>query len=67
MAGACVSARPPGGGTGHNGDGAATAASLIGKTVRIYNSGEPLTRDLRQNRANIELGPGNRIVSIWIG
>ncbi|MGF1624565.1 MAG: hypothetical protein ACFCVH_06750 [Alphaproteobacteria bacterium] len=44
-----------------------TSADLVGKTLRVYNTGDPLTRDFRQDRANVELGPNQRIVSIWIG
>lgn len=41
--------------------------SLIGKALRAYTTGEPLTFDLRSNRANSERGPGRRISRIWFG
>jgi hypothetical protein len=41
---------------------------LIGKDLRVYHTGDALTKDLRPDRANIELAPStNRIVNIWFG
>lgn len=41
---------------------------LIGKTVRVYHTGDPLTRDLRPDRFDIELDPTTeRIVRVWFG
>lgn len=64
--GGCISARPPAQ-PPSPGDRPLTSADLVGKTLRVYNTGDPLTRDFRQDRANVELGPNQRIVSIWIG
>lgn len=44
-----------------------TSATLVGRTLRVYRTGDPLTRDYREDRANIELGPNGGIVSVWIG
>jgi len=62
----CVGARPPAQ-PSDPGDGPLTSADLVGKTLRVYHTGDPLTRDFRQDRANVELGPDERIVAIWIG
>ena len=51
----------PGGGAGP------TSVDLAGKTLRVYHGGDALTRDFRQDRANIELDSDDRIVSVWIG
>lgn len=47
--------------------GAGTTESLIGKALRVYNTGDPLTFDLRSGRANIKHGPGRRISRVWFG
>lgn len=66
-AGACTPPRPAPQEPAPPGDAPITSTSLVGKTLRVYHTGDPLTRDYRQDRANIELGPDERIVSIWIG
>ena len=40
---------------------------LLGKTLRAYHTGDALTKDYRPDRANIELGAGERIVRVWFG
>jgi hypothetical protein len=41
---------------------------LKGKTLRVYHTGDALTRDFRPDRANIELSPATeRIVHVWFG
>ncbi|WP_322517671.1 hypothetical protein SR870_09230 [Rhodopseudomonas palustris] len=41
---------------------------LIGKSLRVYHSGDGLTLDYRLDRANIELSPTTeRIVRVWFG
>ena len=41
---------------------------LLDKSLRVYRTGDGLTKDLRPDRANIELDPGSgRIVDIWFG
>jgi hypothetical protein len=43
-------------------------SKLIGYTVRLYHTGDPLTRDLRPDRFDIELDPTTeRIVRVWFG
>jgi hypothetical protein len=43
-------------------------SSLIGKSLRVYHTGDPLTKDLRPDRANIELSPStDLIVQVWFG
>lgn len=46
---------------------AGSDSNLIGKTLRVYHTGDPLTLDLRPNRANVELGAEERIVRVWFG
>jgi hypothetical protein len=44
------------------------SSALIGKTLRVYHTGDPLTDDYRPDRANIELSPATqRIVAVWFG
>jgi len=44
------------------------SSALIGKTLRVYHTGDPLTEDYRPDRANIELSPATqRIVAVWFG
>ena len=44
------------------------SSALIGKTLRVYHTGDPLTDDHRPDRANIELSPATqRIVAVWFG
>ena len=66
--GACAS-RPPAGtpAPAPAPGGPVTSAALIGRTLRVYHSGDPLSRDYREDRANIELGPDEAIVRVWIG
>ena len=64
---ACVGGQPPSPPGTPPGDGPVPVADLVGKTLRVYHSGDPLTRDFRQDRANVELGPDDRIVRVWIG
>lgn len=41
---------------------------LLGKSLRVYRTGDALTKDLRPDRANVELDPGSgRIVDVWFG
>ncbi|MEW6641123.1 MAG: hypothetical protein AB1586_11510 [Pseudomonadota bacterium] len=43
-------------------------ADLIGYTVRIYRTGDPITKDYRRDRVNIETNPdSHRIVRYWFG
>ena len=45
-----------------------SAWELIGKTLRVYTTGDPLTEDYRTDRANVELSRNShRIVRVWIG
>jgi hypothetical protein len=42
--------------------------NLLGKTLRVYRTGDPLSDDFDPERANIELSPETeQIVSVWIG
>ncbi len=41
--------------------------TLIGKSLRVYHTGDPLTKDHRPDRANIELSSHERIVKVWFG
>ncbi|MGF1624564.1 MAG: I78 family peptidase inhibitor [Alphaproteobacteria bacterium] len=47
--------------------GALTEADMIGKVLRVYNTGDPVTLDYSEDRLNIELGPEQRIARITIG
>jgi hypothetical protein len=41
---------------------------LIGKKVRVYRTGDAITRDLILDRLNLELDPGTlRVVDVWFG
>jgi hypothetical protein len=41
---------------------------FIGKTLRVYHTGDALTKDRRPDRANIELDPSTeRIINVWFG
>ena len=47
---------------------AASLSSLIGTTLRVYKTGDPLTKDFAQDRTDIELDPASRrIVRVWFG
>jgi hypothetical protein len=42
--------------------------SLVGRLVRCYFTGEPLTMDYRRDRINIEVNPATqRVISVWPG
>jgi hypothetical protein len=44
------------------------AFDLLGKTLRVYHTGDVLTQDHQPDRANIELSPATeRIVDVWFG
>ena len=49
------------------GRGGAAPEQLIGKSLRVYHTGDPITFDLRPSRANVELGADERIVKVWVG
>jgi len=41
-------------------------ADLIGHTVRVYRTGDPITKDYRRDRVNFETDPSShRIVRYW--
>jgi hypothetical protein len=40
---------------------------LVGHPLRVYQSGDGLTRDWRPERCNIETDKESRIVSVWFG
>jgi hypothetical protein len=41
---------------------------LLGKPVRVYHTGDPLTKDLRPDRVNLELNKQTeRIIRVWWG
>lgn len=42
-------------------------ADLIGRPLRVYITGSPLTMDVVPDRANIEISPEREIVDIWFG
>ncbi|MBR1216755.1 hypothetical protein JQ557_02040 [Bradyrhizobium sp. U87765 SZCCT0131] len=43
-------------------------ADLIGHTVRVYRTGDPIPKDYRRDRVNFETDPGShRIVRYWFG
>ncbi|MBB3167119.1 hypothetical protein [Simiduia aestuariiviva] len=42
-------------------------ATLVGKQVRIYTTGDFLTQDHLPDRVNIELSETRHIVRIWQG
>jgi uncharacterized Fe-S cluster-containing MiaB family protein len=42
-------------------------STIVGKSVRIYTSGDFLTQDHVPERVNIELSAGRKIVRIWQG
>lgn len=43
-------------------------ADLVGYTIRVYKTGDPLTRDFRRDRVNFETDPtSHRIVRYWFG
>lgn len=44
-----------------------TAADMIGKTLRVYHTGDAVTMDYSEDRLNIELGPDERIVRVSVG
>lgn len=43
-------------------------AELIGKKIRVYQTGDALTKDLHLDRCNVELDPSSsRVVDVWFG
>lgn len=42
-------------------------ATLIGKTARVYTTGDMLTQDFVPDRVNIELSDAREIVRVWLG
>lgn len=44
-----------------------TIAQLVGHPLRVYKTGDGLTKDWRPERCNIELNNSDVIVSIWFG
>lgn len=44
-----------------------TIAQLVGHSLRVYETGDALTKDWRPERCNIELNNDRIIVSIWFG
>ena len=43
-------------------------ASLLGKSIRVYHTGDAVTKDYRTDRVNVELNPSSeRIVHVWFG
>lgn len=44
-----------------------TVADMIGKTLRVYHTGDAVTMDYSEDRLNIELGPDERIVRVSVG
>lgn len=48
--------------------GLAVSDNPVGSLLRVYNSGDGLTKDYRPDRYNVELSPSTqRIVSVWYG
>ena len=45
-----------------------TSETMIGRMLRVYKTGDGLTKDFRPDRVNIELNPSSeQIVYVWIG
>ena len=45
-----------------------TIKELVGRSLRVYKTGDPLTMDWRPERVNIETNPDNGvIVQVWFG
>jgi hypothetical protein len=42
-------------------------SSLMGKQVRAYSTGSPLTMDFNEERVNIELDNEGKVIRIWKG
>ncbi len=42
-------------------------STLNGKPARVYHTGDMLTDDYIENRANIEMSENEEIVKIWFG
>jgi hypothetical protein len=50
------------------GGGSPDFSALLGKSLRVYRTGDMLTLDYRPDGANIELNPADRrIVRVWFG
>ena len=48
--------------------GAAALGGPVGCALRVYNTGDPLTKDYRPDRYNVEVSPATqRIASVWYG
>lgn len=48
-------------------DGTALERVLIMREVRVIRPGDPVTRDLRPQRINFDIGPSGRIDRIFCG
>lgn len=44
-----------------------TADDMIGKSLRVYHTGDPVTLDYREDRLNIELDSDDRIAKVSVG
>ncbi|UQS16595.1 I78 family peptidase inhibitor [Pseudomonas sp. HS6] len=44
-----------------------TISQLVGHPLRVYKTGDGLTRDWIPQRCNIELNESGKIVSVWFG
>jgi hypothetical protein len=44
-----------------------TLEDMIGKTLRVYHTGDAVTLDYSENRLNVELGADDRVVRVSIG
>lgn len=44
-----------------------TSEQMLGKVLRVYHTGDAVTMDYSEGRLNIELGPDDRVVRVWIG
>ncbi|MEZ5667485.1 MAG: I78 family peptidase inhibitor [Alphaproteobacteria bacterium] len=70
VVGACVGARPSAQaqdpGPLPSGE-ALNANVMVGKTLRVYHTGDVVTLDFSPDRVNVELGPDDRIVAVTLG
>lgn len=44
-----------------------TIRGLVGHPLRVYKTGDAITKDYRPNRFNIEIGKKGLIVNVWFG
>lgn len=44
-----------------------TVQELVGRTLRVYKTGDPLTKDWRPERCNIEVNDSPKIIKVWFG